>query len=305
MKVLVVDDSTFSLNQIKEILEKNGHKVDTADNGSLALDRYVKFEPDLVTLDVSMPLMDGIETLRRLLKIDKSARVVMISARQDFLTVEKCLDTGALGFMTKPFPDEKFIERLQHVLRYSSNKELVLFLLLTCDILEQISYNLVGINVVCCLKDYEIIDFKTISQKLDLQKIRSVKEPFTYKSKIPIGYEGHVTEIFGQQKGKIITFVKSDKLNELYKKHIQKVDHSEKEFLDAVEIFHGKVFSEISNIAKLRIDQEVTRLFDPDSDLEPKEDITIGRYEVIFKDTTVPVELHLHFNANLFFRDTF
>ena len=305
MKVLAVDDSTFSLNQIKEILEKNGHQVDTADNGSLALDRYVKFKPDLVTLDVTMPIMDGIETLRRLLKIDKSARIVMVSARRDFLTVKKCLDVGALGFMAKPFQDEEFDERLQNILRHGHNKGVVLFLLRICDIIEQISYNLVGINVVCCLKDYEIINVKTSPPHLDLSKIKSIQEPFTYKSKIPNGYESYVTEIFGQQKGKIITFVKSDTLNELYKKHIQKVEHSAEEFLDTAEIFHAKVFSEISNIAQIRIEQEVTRSFDTGRDLELEGDVTIARYEIRFKEIMLPFELHLHFNTNLFFRNTF
>lgn len=305
MKVLVVDDSTFSLNQIKEILEKNGHLVDTADNGSLALDRYIKFKPDLVTLNVTMPIMNGIETLQRLLKIDKSARIVMVSARRDFQTVKKCLDSGALGFMTKPFSDEEFNERLQNILRHSYNKKFVLFLLRICDIIEQISYNLIGINVVCCLKDYEIINVKTISNNLDLSKIKSVQEPFSYKTKIPNGYEGHVTEIFGQQKGKIITFVKSDTLNELYKKHIQKVEHSEEELLDSAGIFHAKVFSEISNTTKIRIDEEVTRSFNPGSDLEPENDVAIARYEIIFKEIILPFELHLHFNTDLFYVDTF
>ena len=80
MNILVVDDSNLIRNLVKSMLKLKNHEVDTADNGAQALDKYFKFQPDLVILDLSMPIMDGHETLTRLLRQDANAKVIMFSA---------------------------------------------------------------------------------------------------------------------------------------------------------------------------------------------------------------------------------
>jgi len=97
MKILVVDDSTSTLNFTKKLLTASGHDVDTAGNGAAALDKYATLRPDLVLLDITMPLMDGKETLRRILELDKNATVIMTTAIDDGEIIQGYLTRGAVG----------------------------------------------------------------------------------------------------------------------------------------------------------------------------------------------------------------
>lgn len=118
-RVLVVDDSMFVAKQITQILTSEGYDVvGQAADGLLGLEKYKELFPnvDLVTMDITMPNMDGITSLQKIIEFDKNAKVIMISAlgKQDL--VKQALLTGAKNYIVKPLDRKKVLERITHVL---------------------------------------------------------------------------------------------------------------------------------------------------------------------------------------------
>lgn len=109
MKILVVDDAAFMRMTLDKIFRNAGHEVIQATNALLALELYQEHRPDLVTMDITMPEMDGIEAVRKLKKIDPGARVVMISAMGQESMVGDAIRAGAMDFVVKPFQPERIL----------------------------------------------------------------------------------------------------------------------------------------------------------------------------------------------------
>ncbi|MBN2739171.1 MAG: response regulator [Spirochaetales bacterium] len=114
-KIIVVDDSMFVRKQISQILTSEGFEVVAAvGNGQEALDKYKELYPnvDLVTMDITMPVMDGIESLKQILAFDKEAKIIMISAigKQDL--VRESLLIGAKNYIVKPLNRKKVLARV-------------------------------------------------------------------------------------------------------------------------------------------------------------------------------------------------
>lgn len=116
--ILVVDDSKMSRMVLKKLLEENGyHVIAEAANGIEAIDMFKEFHPDLVTLDITMPKMDGIEALKNILEADSTAKVIMITAAGQQSKVLDALKYGAKQFITKPFEKEVVINSIKEVLK--------------------------------------------------------------------------------------------------------------------------------------------------------------------------------------------
>jgi len=115
-RVLIVDDSSFMRTALKMILEKLGYVVvGTADNGIDAVAKYRDLEPDVVTLDIVMPQMDGVQTLKLLRSVDPDAVVVMVSSLADREAGVECAKAGATQYLLKPFDQIKVAEVMQRV----------------------------------------------------------------------------------------------------------------------------------------------------------------------------------------------
>ncbi len=117
-KVMIVDDSRTSRKLMRNILEGNDFEVvGEATNGEEAFMKYKELKPDLVTMDITMPKMDGIEALSLIRKDDSEAKVIMVSAAGQREKMVDALKRGAQDFVTKPFDEEKVVSTLKDVLK--------------------------------------------------------------------------------------------------------------------------------------------------------------------------------------------
>lgn len=120
IRVLVVDDSMFVAKQLGQILTSEGYEVvATAVDGKDGVDKYKELCPnvDLVTMDITMPRMDGITALEQIVAFDKNARVVMVSALGKEELVKKSLLLGAKNYIVKPLDRKKVLERISAALK--------------------------------------------------------------------------------------------------------------------------------------------------------------------------------------------
>ena len=116
-KIMIVDDAAFMRMMIKDILSKNGYEVvGEAENGRVAVGKYADLKPDLVTMDITMPEMDGIEALKKIKQSDPGARVVMCSAMGQQAMVVEAIQSGAKDFIVKPFQAERVLEAVSKAL---------------------------------------------------------------------------------------------------------------------------------------------------------------------------------------------
>lgn len=116
MKLMIVDDSMVIREKIAHILEHEDYEiVGTAQNGLEAVEQYKQFKPDVMTLDITMPLMDGLETIQAIMGIDDSVRILVISALADKATLINAMKHGAYGFLCKPFGDIELAEALEEL----------------------------------------------------------------------------------------------------------------------------------------------------------------------------------------------
>jgi two-component system chemotaxis response regulator CheY len=116
-RILVVDDAAFMRMMIKDILTKNGYEVvGEASDGAQAIEQYKETKPDLVTMDITMPEMDGITALKEIKKIDPDAKVIMCSAMGQQAMVIDAIQAGAKDFIVKPFQADRVIEAIKKTL---------------------------------------------------------------------------------------------------------------------------------------------------------------------------------------------
>ena len=112
-KILIVDDAIFMRKTLKVLLEKNDCTViGEASDGEEALRQINALKPDVVTLDITMPKMDGLECLSRIQKLDDKPQVIMISAMGQKTKVIEAMQNGAKGFIVKPFGEDTVVSVL-------------------------------------------------------------------------------------------------------------------------------------------------------------------------------------------------
>jgi len=113
-RILIVDDAAFMRMMIRDILTKNGYEVvGEAQDGIQAIERYKELQPDLVTMDITMPEMDGITALKEIRKGDANAKVIMCSAMGQQAMVIDAIQAGAKDFIVKPFQADRVIEAIK------------------------------------------------------------------------------------------------------------------------------------------------------------------------------------------------
>ncbi|HLR15912.1 MAG TPA: response regulator [Bacillota bacterium] len=116
-RILIVDDAAFMRRTLSAILEKQKHEiVGKAENGQEAVEIYKKEQPDLVTMDITMPVMNGIDAIKEICAYDPQAKIIVCSAMGQQKVVVEAIDEGAKDFIVKPFDEIRVIETVRNVL---------------------------------------------------------------------------------------------------------------------------------------------------------------------------------------------
>jgi len=116
-RVLIVDDAVVMRMMIKGILSKNGYDVvGEAQNGLEAVDKYKALRPDLVTMDMVMPEMDGVTAVKHIVAVDPSAKIIMCTSMGQQALLDEALEAGATSYITKPFQPPKILEAIAKVM---------------------------------------------------------------------------------------------------------------------------------------------------------------------------------------------
>jgi two-component system chemotaxis response regulator CheY len=118
--ILVVDDAAFMRMMIRDILVREGYVIHEAVNGRDAIEKYSEVKPDLVTMDITMPEMDGITALREIRTTNPDAKILMVSAMGQQKMIVEALEFGALDFLVKPFQPTKVLETVKKCLEASA-----------------------------------------------------------------------------------------------------------------------------------------------------------------------------------------
>jgi two-component system, chemotaxis family, chemotaxis protein CheY len=124
-KIMIVDDSLIIRMNLKKIFTTHGYEVVTeAVNGQDAVEKYTRFEPDLVTMDITMPILDGISALQKIRQLDSQASIVMISALGQELKIIDALNKGAKHYITKPFKENDVVSVIGSILNEQAEEPL-------------------------------------------------------------------------------------------------------------------------------------------------------------------------------------
>lgn len=117
MKFMVVDDSEVIREKISKVLNAEEFEiVGTAQNGLEAVEQFQQLRPTVMTLDITMPKMDGIETIEKIVSLDDNVRILVVSALSDKATLIKAMQLGAYGFLCKPFSDMELAEAIEELI---------------------------------------------------------------------------------------------------------------------------------------------------------------------------------------------
>ena len=116
-RIMLVDDSDFARNMLRDILSKQGYDiVGEARNGSEAVEKYNQIKPDLVTMDIAMPELNGIDALNKIMAINPEAKIIIISSANSREIVKHAVQDGALDFVVKPFPKDRLLKAIDKAL---------------------------------------------------------------------------------------------------------------------------------------------------------------------------------------------
>ena len=114
--VMLVDDANFMRMTIKKMLEKSNYEViGEAENGAMGVELYKELQPDIVTMDITMPEMSGIDALKKIKAFDPKAKVIMVTAMGQEGMVREAIKSGAKNYIVKPFTEEQLFKVLDNL----------------------------------------------------------------------------------------------------------------------------------------------------------------------------------------------
>lgn len=312
LKILAVDDSVAILDAIREVLTSTGHIVETADNGAQALDKYNSFKPDMVTLDVAMPVMDGEETLRRLIELDPNARVIMLTACEHKEMIQKCLRNGAIGFLVKPFSGKELINAITNIISIGYEKNINSVFSMACSKIDASVKKLLGNDTSVSLKGTSTVSLHTqnifvnnntnYNEQSPSNVLSSTNNNNGRQMEAPVGTVGYISEFKGHN-GVVISFINDEDLGRLFgNERVKGMDLDSESLSLALEFFNiinQKVISEIANTTNIKVKPLPTRLYYKSKDkFAFKDNVLIAKWEITTSDdNSIPVETRFGFTG--------
>jgi len=286
------------------------YQVETADNGAVALDKYSKFKPAVVVLDLAMPVMSGDEALTKLLKLDKEAVVIISSASGSKEDIEYYLHKGASGFITKPVSPQKVLEKIQDVLIFSKRgNELVILFNLVTDQTQAALRSLLGTNVSLVMKDVETISSKQAN--VSNSSFTSSKTMRVPEIEDPIHVEvastdiAVVTDFEGRINGSVISVIDNDDFYVMIHKNNTTIRDQE-DFFEFFNIINSKVVAQLADSTHFKLNYMPPRPYEKEEDsrVEGKE-LTKVSYEITIMGRTIPFVEYLWCNIVHLFKNGF
>lgn len=274
MKILVVDDSIRTQNLIKKLLTTNGYEVITATNGAASLDLYARERPEIVLLDITMPLMDGRETLRRMLDLDKNATVIMTTAVDDGEIIQGYLSRGAVGYIVKPFEFAELISTIKNVSTLRNNKSSTTFFSLVRNKIESDLRKMIVPSASIVLNEVEVINQERSPQMFTSRQIDQIRVVPQINQNTGFeniqDYTGYVTEYNGPRNGQVITLVKNNDLGVIYANLtntlLVKGSYNFDDVVEFFNIINQKIITVLSNAVQLTFSREPIREYDEAKD---------------------------------------
>ncbi|WP_143961999.1 response regulator transcription factor [Litoribacter populi] len=164
VRVLVVDDEPDIIDLLKYNLEKEGYEVETASDGVKAVKTAIRFKPEVILLDIMMPLQDGVETCRQLREIPdlKSTFIIFLTARSEEYSEVAAFDVGADDYITKPIKPRALLSRIAALFRRESKKEKEVSQIKIKDlVIDRTSYTIdqSGKTITLPKKEFELLYF--------------------------------------------------------------------------------------------------------------------------------------------------
>lgn len=314
MKILLVDDNKSITETLSEFFKLKGdqYQVDTADNGALAIDKYVKFKPQVVVLDLSMPIMDGIETLTKILKIDKNANVIVASAADAQERINTCLQKGAIGYIPKPFTGEELLQTIKNALGSVNDGAIVTLFTLVRSKIEGSISKLVGKDISVVLQDVKVNTqnvrqiFYSAKHTSEIRSVPSINEaPYTY---VPEESFGATTEIAGQLDGIIVSSINKQDLYALLLGDgvVRTKIPADETFLEFFNIINTNLLSQLADSMHMTLISKQTRLYEKDTDREVEgKNLIKAWFNISLNQRNILLETNLWFNVGHLFRDSF
>jgi two-component system chemotaxis response regulator CheY len=247
------------LSLIKDILTARDYSVETANDGQDALEKYAEFKPDVVTLDLAMPGMDGYQILRRLKDIDRYSKIIMITAAEHSFALQDCLEKGAVGFLSKPFKPKELVDIIEKASKNASdpNKNVISLFSLVTDKIQNIMDGMSPTRRASVTLD----DLKVLRIASDTSQERSEDRDSILSPEmiLPSGDQvSFLTEIEGQAIGMVISFIGKSDLELLFDHSAgspESVSSKAKEFFN---ILNTKVLSQLSDATHLKLKNRPT-----------------------------------------------
>lgn len=302
--MLAIDDSITALELISTVLSSRGHEVRTATSGKEGVTKYAEFRPDIVTLDLAMPGMDGYETLAALKRMDRYANVIMLTAANHSSALEHCLREGAIDFIAKPFTATDILNTMHRAINnpHYYNRDSAVFF---SQLKDKLRYSLGRSSST----DWSIAlkTVRTVSNVLT-QEPNSNVQGFDYAAREEDSC--FITRITGEKDGMVMSVVKNKDLAILF--DINKTDkgmHADSvvEFFNMINM---KVVSQLADSTRLKLDGCSTMFFSNPRRMSSLWSETarmwtrveIGIFEISNSRDSIPLIIQMLWDGELFTR---